>query len=327
MRAVLITQPGGPEVLQLSDVATPEPGPRQIRVRVHASAINRADLMQRRGNYPPPPGWPENIPGLEYAGEVDALGEGASRWRVGDRVMGLVGGGGYAEYVVVHEDEAISVPDALSLEEAASIPEAFLTAYDAIYERVHLGSGESVLIHAVASGVGIAAVQIAKQLGCTVFGTARSDEKLERAREYGLDVGINPRETSFAEVIRSRTDGRGVDAVVDLVGGDCLTGNLQAIAKLGRIVVVGLVAGAVAPLDMRLLLNKRAMIVGTVMRARALDEKISVASAFSRDVVPLLASRAIVPVVDRVFSFEEVAEAHRLVEANANFGKIVLVWR
>lgn len=323
MKAVRITQPGGPEVLQASDVDAPTPGSNQILVRVHATAVNRADLMQRRGHYPPPRGFPADIPGLEYAGVVEAVG--GERWSVGDRVMGLVGGGSYAEYVVVHEDEAMPVPSSMTLEDAASIPEAFLTAYDAIYERVGLRAGESVLIHAVASGVGTAAVQIAKQLGAFVIGTARSAEKLSRARSLGLDVAIDASAESFADVVRSvRADG--VDAVVDLVGGDYLVGNLRCLALHGRIVVVGLVAGASAPLDMRLLLNKRATIVGTVMRARSLGEKIEIARAFTREMLPLFESGAIQPVVDAVMPMSEVVEAHRLVEGNRNFGKIVLRW-
>ncbi|HEX6559699.1 MAG TPA: alcohol dehydrogenase catalytic domain-containing protein, partial [Longimicrobiales bacterium] len=183
MRAVRITRFGPPEVLQLDDVVTPAPGARHVLVRVHAAGVNRADLIQRRGFYPAPPGFPEDIPGLEYAGEVTALGEAARRWQVGDRVMGLVGGGGYAEYVVVHEDEAISIPDTLSYEQAAAVPEAFLTAYDALHARLHVQHGESVLIHAVASGVGIAAAQLARQLDCFVIGTARSQWKLDRVAQ------------------------------------------------------------------------------------------------------------------------------------------------
>ncbi|HUP89553.1 MAG TPA: NAD(P)H-quinone oxidoreductase [Longimicrobiales bacterium] len=317
MKAVIITKPGNPDVLQISDVDTPTPGADQVLVRVHATAVNRADLMQRRGNYPPPPGYRADIPGLEYAGVIEANG---------DRVMGIIGGASYAEYVVVHEGEAMPVPSNLSLEEAAAIPEAFLTAYDALHARLHLQRGETVLIHAVASGVGTAALQLAKQLGCFVIGTARSDEKLERAIELGLDVAVNAARESFVDVVRSHTDGRGVDAVVDLVGGDYLTGNVQALALRGRIVVVGLVAGASAPLDMRLLLNKRATIVGTVMRARSLEEKIQVAQDVTRDVIPLFESGAVVPVVDAVFPMSEVVRAHEIVEGNRNFGKIVLKW-
>lgn len=324
MRAVIITEPGGPEVLQLRDVAKPHPGPNQIRVRVHATAVNRADLMQRRGHYPAPAGVPADIPGLEYAGVIDAVGRDVTHWQPGDRVMGLVGGGSYAEYVLTHEHEAMRIPAALSFTGAAAIPESFLTAHDALVTRLAVRAGEDVLIHAVASGVGTAASQIAKQMGCRVFGTARTAWKLERARELGVDVAIDSSREDFVSVVRAQTHGRGVDAIVDLVGGHYLTPNVQAVALLGRIAVVGLVAGARAELDMRLLLNKRATIAGTVLRARTLAEKIEVARAFMHDCSQWLESGAVRPVVDKVLPLAEVAEAHRIVEANENFGKIVL---
>ncbi|HEX6133910.1 MAG TPA: NAD(P)H-quinone oxidoreductase, partial [Longimicrobiales bacterium] len=281
MRAVVITRPGGVEVLALRDVADPVPGARQIRVRVHATAVNRADLMQRAGNYPAPPGAPRDIPGLEYAGVVDAVGEGVTRWARGDRVMGLVAGGSYAELIVTHENEAMRVPDALSLEDAAAIPEAFITAHDALFTRMRLEPGEWLLIHAVGSGVGTAALQLAKAAGANVAGTQRSAWKLERARPLGLDLAITADAEHFAaEVLREAE--RGVDGILDLVGGPYLAGNLRAIRVLGRILVVGLVAGAKSELDMRLLLNRRATIIGTVLRARPLDQKIEAARLFER---------------------------------------------
>jgi putative PIG3 family NAD(P)H quinone oxidoreductase len=324
MRAIVITQPGGPQVLQSGDVITPTPGPHEIRVQVHAAGVNRADLLQRRGHYPAPAGVPANVPGLEYAGVVDMVGVDSTRWQLGDRVMGLVGGGAYAEAVVVHEAEALRMPATLSFDRAAAVPEAFLTAYDALRTRLAVRRGETVLIHAVASGVGTAAAQLAKQLGCIVFGTARSQWKLERVQSLGVDVAIDTTREDFVEVVRTRTDGRGVDAIVDLVGGDYLGRNLAALAVLGRIAVVGLVAGSAAPLDMRMLLSKRATMVGTVMRARTLDEKIAVVKLFEREVMPWLESGAVAPVVDRVFGLEEAAEAHRVMEANRNFGKLVI---
>jgi NADPH:quinone reductase len=326
MRAVVITRPGDPGVLQIGDVATPQPGPSQIRVRVHAAGVNRADVMQRRGNYPPPAGIDPAVPGLEYAGEVELLGEGSTRWQVGDRVMGLIGGASYAQYVVVHEDEAMPVPASLSLEEAASIPEAFLTAFDALEARLGVRADEIVLIHAVASGVGTAAAQLAKAMSCQVYGTARNAWKLERVRACGVDVTIDVSQQDFVEVVKARTNGDGVDAIVDLVGGDYLTPNLRALAPLGRIAVVGLVAGASAPLDMRLLLNKRATLVGTVMRARSLGEKIEVARNFERVCMEWLESGVVRPVIDRVLPMEDAPEAHRIIEANENFGKLVLKW-
>lgn len=330
MRAIIITRPGGPDVLTMSDVAEPAPGSREIRVRVHATAVNRADLLQRAGNYPAPKDAPQNIPGLEYAGTVDGVGAGVTRWSDGDRVMGLVGGGGYAEYITTHEDEAIRVPAALSLEHAAAVPEAFITAHDALFTRMHLQSRESLLIHAVGSGVGTAALQLAKAHDAFVLGTQRSAWKLERARALGLDVAIEVGASAdFAErAVRetpSRTADRpGVDTILDLVGGNYFAGNLRAVRVLGRIAVVGLVAGAKSELDMRLLLQKRATIIGTVLRARSLAEKIEAARAFERDVVPLLESGAVTPIVDEVLPLEDAPQAHRLMGENRNFGKIVL---
>src|SRR5215207_8051149 len=214
MRAVIYEGAGGPEVISIGDVPKPEVRPEHIRVRVHAAGVNRADLIQRRGQYAAPAGWPANIPGLEYAGEVEAVRPGVTRWKVGDRVMGLVGGGGQAEYVVVHQDEALAIPRGLSYEEAATIPEAFLTAYDALVTRGRLTAGDRVLIHAVGSGVGTAAAQIAKHLGATVLGTSRSGDKLARALVYGLDIGIDSSSTPFGERISEP-----VDVVLDAIGG------------------------------------------------------------------------------------------------------------
>jgi putative PIG3 family NAD(P)H quinone oxidoreductase len=338
MRAIVITRAGGPDVLALQDVAAPAPGTREVRVRVHATAINRADLLQRAGRYPAPAGAPTDIPGLEYAGIVDKRGSGVTRWRAGDRVMGLVGGGSYAEHIVTHEDEAVRVPDALSLTDAAAVPEAFITAHDALFTRMSLARGEALLIHAVGSGVGTAALQLAKAAGAYVLGTQRSAWKLERATALGLDAAIAGDAATFADdVLRALDDARaagrlaadaeqraGVHCILDLVGGAYLDGNLRALRVLGRIALVGLVAGASAPLDMRMLLRKRATLIGTVLRARTLPEKIDAARVFERAVVPLLATGAVRPVVDEVLPLAEAARAHDIVEQNRNFGKIVL---
>lgn len=326
MRAVVVTRPGGPEVLQLAERPLPEPGPGEIRVRVHASALNRADLLQRRGLYPAPPGAPQDVPGLEYAGEVDAVGEGAGLWAVGNRVMGIVGGGGYAEYVVVHEREAMRIPQGFSYEEGAAIPEAFLTAYDALFTRLELLMGERVLIHAVGSGVGTAALQLARAAGAVTIGTSRSPEKLRRAAELGLDVGIDTGREELAAALESATSGGGVHAVVDLVGGKLLEESLRGLAQGGRVVVVGTVAGSRVELDLGLLLRRRIRIVGTVLRTRPLEEKIALAREFSSTVLPLLSSGKIRPVIDHVVPFADVADGHRRMEENDTFGKIVLKW-
>jgi putative PIG3 family NAD(P)H quinone oxidoreductase len=324
MRAVVITAPGGPEVLRLADLPDPVPGRSEIRVRVAAAGVNRADLLQRAGGYAAPPGSLAQVPGLEYAGVVDALGEGVTAWREGDRVMGLVGGGGYADYVITHEAEALPVPFALTLEHAAGVPEVFMTAYDAMVTQIRIRRGERLLIHAVGSGVGTAAVQLARALGVETFGTARSAWKLERALGFGLDHAIDPSAEDFAAEVDRHTGGGGVDGILDLVGGDYLAGNVRALAPRGRLVIVGLVAGARAPLDMALVLRKRLTIRGTVMRTRSLAEKIEVAAAFRSDVLPLLAEGAVQPVIDTVLPVEDAARAHELVGANLVFGKVVL---
>jgi NADPH:quinone reductase len=326
MKAVIITKFGGSEVLEIEERPKPEPGLGQIRVRVHASALNRADVSQRRGNYPAPPGSPADISGMEYAGEVDALGPDSAMWTAGDRVMGIIGGGGHAEYVCVHEREAIRIPKSMSWENAAAIPEAFLTAYDALFNRVDAHVGETVLIHAVASGVGTAVLQAARAAGLCVVGTARSPAKLERATRYGLDVAIDSSSGDWAAKVEQAIGVERVHAVVDLVGGNYLAGNLRVLAKRGRIVLVGLTAGAVSELNMGVVLRKRLTIVGTVLRARPLEEKISLAREFEERVVPLFEGGRLEPVVDRVFSFEEIRAAHDLMESNATFGKIVLRW-
>ena len=326
MNAIVITRPGSVEVLELQERPVREPSVGQIRVRVKASALNRADILQREGNYPVPAGAPADISGIECAGEVDALGPEANLWKPGDRVMGIVSGGGHAEFVCVHEREAMRVPRGLSWEESAAIPEAFLTAYDALFSRLHLLSGETLLIHAVASGVGTAAVQLGKVAGANVVGTARSAAKLERARKLGLDIAIDSSPGEWVAQVERAIGRESVDAVLDLVGGSYLEGNLRVLANRGRMVVVGLTGGATAQLNMGMLLRKRLTIVGTVLRARSLEEKISLAGEFSERMIPLFEDGRLVPVVDRVLPFTEIRAAHELMQANQTFGKIVLTW-
>jgi putative PIG3 family NAD(P)H quinone oxidoreductase len=325
MRAIVITEFGDPEVLEVQDLPRPHPGPGEIRVRVRASGVNRADLSQRRGRYPAPPGWPEDIPGLEYAGVVDAVGHHVERWRPGDLVMGIVGGGGYAQYVVTDASTAVRAPRGLALEEAGAVPEVFMTAYDALFRQVGLGEGETLLVHAVGSGVGTAAAQLARASGVRVIGTSRSREKIERARDLGVDVGILASEDWPARV-RERTDGRGVDVILDLVGAPYLQGNLQVLRGGGRQIVVGVPGGSRAQIDLRLLMSKRATLRGTVLRARAVEEKAALAAEFEARVVPLLEEGRLRPVLDRVFPPERARQAHEWMEENRNFGKIVLLW-
>ncbi|NIN72014.1 MAG: zinc-binding dehydrogenase [Gemmatimonadetes bacterium] len=324
MRAIVIREPGGPEVLEVQKIKAAEPGRREIRVRVYAAGVNRADLLQRRGHYPPPAGWPAEVPGLEYAGEVEAVGEAVELWKAGDRVMGLVGGGGYAEYVVVQEREALAIPPLLSFEEAAAVPEVFITAHDALFTQMRLELGERLLIHAVGSGVGTAALQLAKAAGATVIGTSRAEWKLERATDYGLDVLINTSEQNFPEMVEQATAGQGVHILLDLVGGPYLAGNIASLAEKGRMIVVGLTAGRTAEVDLGAILRKRLSIVGTSLRFRPLEEKIDAVRAFDHDVGSLLATGRVRPVLDRIFEFDDAAEAHRYMEADQNFGKLVI---
>jgi len=326
MRAMVITAAGGPKVLAERRRDAPVPSAGQLQVRVAATAINRADLLQLAGGYPAPPGWPADVPGIEYAGTVTARGEGVTRWQPGDRVMGLVGGGAYADYVVVHEREALPVPAGMPLTDAAAIPEAFITAHDALIEQLHLAAGESILVHAVGSGVGIAALQVATAAGARVFGTSRSAWKLERAAAYGVLSAILTGTEDFATAVLQQTDGRGVDVVMDLVGGSYLDGNLRALAPGGRLILVGLVAGARAPLDMQLLLRKRLSLRGTVLRSRSAAEKIAVTESFGAWALPRFRSGALRPVVDRVFPMSAVGAALDYVHRNASFGKVILEW-
>jgi putative PIG3 family NAD(P)H quinone oxidoreductase len=327
MRVVRIARSGGPEVLELAERPLPAPGPGELRVRVAASGVNRADLLQRRGHYPAPAGFPQDVPGLEFAGIVDAVGERATLFRVGDLVMGLVAGGGYAEAVVVHEREAVRVPRGIDALEAGAIPEVFLTAYDALIAQMGLAAGETLLVHSVGSGVGTAAVQLARAAGARVIGTSRSVEKLHRAGELGLDVGIVADQGgAWPRAVREATGGRGVDVILDLVGAPYVEGNLAALATGGRWIVVGVTGGASAPFDLRALMSRRASVTGTVLRARPLEEKIQLAREFETRVVPLFEKLALRAVIDATFPPEQAADAHRVLEENRSFGKVLIVW-
>jgi len=325
MRAVVITEHGNPDVLKVREVERPEPGLRQILVRVRASGLNRADLVQRVGKYPAPPGSPQDIPGLEYSGTVEAVGQGVTLWNKDDRVMGILGGGGYAEYVVAQERTVVKVPAGVATAAAGAIPEVFMTAFDALFRQMNLSEGETVLIHAVGSGVGTAAVQLAESAGVRSIGTSRTKEKVEKALELGLDVGILGDE-SWPERVMEASGGKGVDVILDLVGGAYLEGNQKVLASGGRLIVVGVPSGPKAQIDLRLLMGKRALIKGTVLRARPLEEKISLAREFEHRVCPLFAAKRVVPIVDTTFGPEDAPEAHRFLEANQNFGKVLLLW-
>jgi NADPH:quinone reductase len=324
MRAIVIREPGGPEVLELRDVPTPTPQRGEARVRIRATAVNRADLIQRMGAYPAPPDSPRDIPGMELAGEVDAVGEGVSSVKVGDRVFGLAGGGTYAEQVVLPARTLVRLPEALSYVEGAAIPEAFITAYDAMVVQARLAPGETVLVHAAGSGVGTAAIQIARAVGAFSIGTARTAEKLDRTRPMGLGEGIVVEGGRFAEKVTAITAGRGVDVVIDLVGGAYVAEDLACIAMCGRIVVVGLLAGTRADVDLGLLMRKRVEMRGTMLRSRPLEEKIDAANLLARHLAPLFATRQLEPVIDRVLPLARASDAHAYVASNEGFGKVVL---
>jgi putative PIG3 family NAD(P)H quinone oxidoreductase len=301
------------------------PGPEDLLVRVRATALNRADLLQRAGGYPQPGPKPAHeIPGLEFAGEVVAAGERTEGFTVGDRVMGLLAGGGYAEQVVIHHRLALKVPANLSWHEAGATPEVYITAHDA-FLQCGLIAGESVLIHAAGSGVGVAGIQIAKAMGAgLVAGTAGSDDKLARAKDLGLDLGINYRTHDFAEEVLRETGGAGVDVLLDVIGADYWERNLRSLARKGRMVLVGMMGGTNTQANLGLLLQKRLQVRGTTLRARPLEEKAAATRAFEKSVLPHMASGRIKVVVDRVFPLAEAGAAQEYMASNANFGKVVL---
>ncbi len=327
MRAVWYDGAGGVEVIALRDVPRPVPGPHEVRVRVHAAGLNRADLLQRRGLYPAPPGWPSQIPGLEFSGVVDAVGAAAMHWRTGDRVMGLVGGGAHAESLVIREDELMPVPPLLSDAEAAAIPEAFLTAWDALVHRARLERGQRVLVHAAGSGVGTAAVQLAKVLHLDVVGTSRTAWKLDRLVSLGLDQAINTSDGPFRHQLAEP-----VHAVIDALGGPAFADNLAVLHPRGRLVMIGHLQGGRTEADLGLILRQRLEVIGTTMRARGPAERSTLVRGFIEEILPSFSLPArmgepqLAPVVDEVIPMDEIARAHKRMEANDTFGKIVLSW-
>jgi putative PIG3 family NAD(P)H quinone oxidoreductase len=327
MLAVKIISHEGAGRLEVSEVLRPQARADRVRVRVHAAGLNRADLLQKRGRYPAPPGAPADIPGLEFAGEVEQSGEEARAWRVGARVFGITAGGAQAEYVVVPESHLAEIPDGLSFEEAAAVPEVFITAHDALFTQAGLRTGERVLIHAVGSGVGTAAAQLARAAGAgAVYGTARTAEKITRAREFGMDEGVavadDPR--AFAEAARVWTKGAGVNVVLDLVGASYLDANLEALAPHGRLLLVGTLGGTSAHLDFRRVMGKRLRVIGTVLRARSVEEKAAAVRRFAAEVVPLFARGLVRPILDASYNLRNVDAAYDRLESNETFGKVVL---
>ena len=332
MRAISIREPGGVDVLELTDAAVPEPGTQEVLVRIRVAGINRADILQRMGAYPAPQGAPDDIPGLEFAGEIAKIGSDVEEWAPGDRVMGILGGGGYAELAVVPVGQLLPVPSGLSWIEAGAIPEVFLTAADALFSCGRMEPGERVLVHTAGGGVGTAALQLARVAGAkSVIGTA-SAGKLEQIRKTGLplDLGIDRGSDSFADEVNGYTDGAGVNVILDTVGGSYWEDNLTSLSTLGRLVVVGLLGGSNVKANLRKLMAKRATIVGTVLRARSTVEKAQVTEDFQKRFLSAFVKGgqnqppALIPIIDRTYPLAEASEAHRRMESNNSFGKVLL---
>lgn len=332
MKAVYIKEFGAAEHLEIRETENP-PAPQntEVLIRVRAAGLNRADILQRKGFYPAPPGAPERIPGLEFAGEIVETGENVKDFPIGARVFGIAAGGAQAEYVLSEASLLVKIPENLSFIEAAAVPEAFVTASDAVFTQGNLRGGETLLIHAVGSGVGLAALQLAKALNIRTIGTSRTADKLKRCTEFGLDskilaadsIAAKPEE--LAAKIRRENAGKGVDVILDLVGASYFAANLASLATKGRLILVGLTGGAsVEKLNLGTILSKRLTIIGTVLRSRSTAEKAAATDVFAREVVPLLASGQIKPNIDRTFSVEEIREAHEYLESNRSFGKVIL---
>ena len=323
MRAVVLNGHGGPEVLTLADVSAPQVGAEEVLVQVRATSLNRADLLQRMGFYPDPFPGEHEIPGMEFSGRVTAVGSRVRTWKTGDEVMGIVSGGAYAEQLVVHERQAMRIPKGVSLADAAAIPEVFITAWDALVVQGGLTSGRWALVHAGASGVGTAAVQICKALGAHVVATC-SAGKVAAVKALGADVVVDYTSQDFVEAVKQATNSRGVDVVLCVIGGDYLDRNVSCLAQKGHIVQVGVMGGGTTPFNLGALMPKRAKLSGTVLRARPLEEKIAISQRFATEVVPLFESGHLQPVIDCRFALSDIAKAHAHMGANANTGKIVI---
>jgi putative PIG3 family NAD(P)H quinone oxidoreductase len=323
MTAIAITEPGGPLVLKPERRDVPKPGPGEILIRVRAAGVNRPDVLQRKGAYPPPKG-ASDLPGLEAAGEVAALGDGARRWRLGDQVTALTPGGGYAEYCIVHESNALPVPHGFTFTEAAALPETFFTVWHNVFQRGGLTKGETFLVHGGSSGIGTAAIQLAKAFGARVLTTAGSQDKCEACRKLGADRAINYRDEDFVTVVKDETGGKGVDVILDMVGGDYVDRNYKAAAVDGRIVQIATLGGPQASADVSRLMIKRLTHTGSTLRPRSAEFKGRIAAELEAKVWPLLGERKIAPVMDMIFPLKEAWRAHERMEEGEHIGKIVL---
>jgi putative PIG3 family NAD(P)H quinone oxidoreductase len=324
MRAVEISTPGAPEVLTAVERPDPVPAPGEVLIRVAAAGVNRPDVLQRKGAYPPPPG-ASDLPGLEVAGTIAALGDGVNDWRVGDRVCALLSGGGYATLCTAPAVQCLPIPGAMDFVTAAAVPETFFTVWTNVFDRGRLKAGETALVHGGSSGIGTTAIQLAAARGARVFATAGSDEKCRACEQLGAERAINYKTEDFVAVIKDVTKGRGVDLILDIVGGDYIARDLVALAVEGRLVVIGFMGGDTATLDFRRILGRRLTITGSTLRPRSAAEKGEIAAALRREVWPLLEAGTIKPVVYRTFPLDDAAAAHRLMESSEHVGKIVLV--
>lgn len=323
MRVVEITEPGGPEVLQVAQRPVPQPAAGEILVHVTAAGVNRPDVLQRKGLYPLPKG-ASDLPGLEIAGVVVAVGRGSGRWNIGDNVCGLTSGGGYAEYCILPEGQALPVPKGLSLIEAASLPETFFTVWANVFDSGRLQPGETLLVHGGSSGIGVTAIQVARALGSRVFTTAGTDEKCRACEQLGADLAINYRNQDFEQEVLKATDGEGVDVILDMVGGDYVPKNLRCLGELGRLVFIATLRGAKTELDIMEVMRKRLTISGSTLRPRTLEFKAAVAANLGQHVWPLIESGQIKPVIFRTFPLSEASAAHALMESSEHVGKLVL---
>ncbi|HAL82161.1 MAG TPA: zinc-binding dehydrogenase [Mucilaginibacter sp.] len=324
MKAIVITRPGGPEVLQIAERPVPAYSANEVLAKVEAAGVNRPDVAQRKGSYPPPPGASPDIPGLEIAGIVVQKGEQVSRWHIGDKVCALVSGGGYAEFCNVPEGQCLPIPHNLSFTEAAALPETFFTVWSNVFDRGALKYGESLLVHGGSSGIGVAAIQMATALGHAVYVTAGSDEKCRFCEDLGAAKAINYRTENFAEVIQQITNGKGVDVILDMIGGDYTPGNIRSLTEEGRLVMINTMNGKDVQIDLSLVMRKRLTITGSTLRARDTVFKADIAFHLEETIWPLLASGKIKPVINSVFDAKYAYEAHELMESSKHIGKIVL---
>ncbi len=323
MRVVEIAGPGGPEVLTTATRPVPEPMAGEILIRVRAAGVNRPDALQRAGAYDPPPG-ASDLPGLECAGEVAAVGPATDRWAVGDAVCALLPGGGYAEYALTHKDHALPIPDGLDMVSAAALCETFFTVWTNVFERGRLQAGETFLVHGGSSGIGTTAIQLAAVRGARVLATAGSEEKCAACRALGAEVAVNYRSEDFVEAARAATAGRGVDVILDMVGGDYIARNVRALAVEGRLVMIAFLGGAKAELNFAQVMTRRLTLTGSTLRPQSVEAKARIAAVLEREVWPLIASGRIAPVMDQSFALEDAAQAHSRMESSAHIGKIVL---